>query len=119
MADQLNTNNISGFKDKRIDEICKEYDVTFDVKKRTALLQELDGILTSQYHYVMEWYPPSERFAYWNKFGHATGYDFNDRGVLRIARARHPAALVDRSAKGSKAPAGDAGSVNQNGDPSR
>jgi microcin C transport system substrate-binding protein len=73
LADQLNTNNISGFKDKRIDEICDEYDITFDVKKRTALLQELDGILTNQYQYVMDWYPPSERFAYWNKFGMPTG----------------------------------------------
>jgi microcin C transport system substrate-binding protein len=73
LADQLNTNNISGFKDKRIDEICDEYDKSFDVKKRTALLQELDGILTSQYHYVMDWYPPAERLAYWNKFGMPTG----------------------------------------------
>jgi microcin C transport system substrate-binding protein len=73
LADQLNTNNISGFKDKRIDEICDEYDIAFDVQKRTALLQELDGILTNQYHYVMDWYPPSERFAYWNKFGMPTG----------------------------------------------
>jgi len=73
LADQLNTNNISGFKDKRIDEICDEYDKSFDVKKRTALLQELDGILTNQYHYVMDWYPPAERLAYWNKFGYPLG----------------------------------------------
>jgi microcin C transport system substrate-binding protein len=73
LADPNDTNNISGFKDKRIDEICDEYDKSFDVKKRTALLQELDGILTSQYHYVLDWYAPAVRLAYWNKFGMPTG----------------------------------------------
>jgi len=73
MADKLDTTNVSGFKDKRIDEICDEYDITYDVQKRTQLLQELDGILTNQYHYVMEWYGPSHRVAYWNKFGMPQG----------------------------------------------
>jgi len=73
MADKLNSNNISGFKDKRIDEICDEYDATFDVQKRTQLLHELDGLLTNQYHYVMDWYVPAHRVAYWNKFGMPQG----------------------------------------------
>jgi microcin C transport system substrate-binding protein len=68
-ADVQNTNNISGFKDKRVDEICDKYDVEFDPKKRIELLKELDGILTGQYHYIMEWYAPAERIAYWNRFG--------------------------------------------------
>ena len=67
-----NTNNISGFKDKRIDEICDAYDHEFDPAKRATLLQELDGILTSQYQYILEWYGP-ERIAYWNKFGMPQG----------------------------------------------
>src|SRR5207237_9004100 len=72
-ADVPNTNNLTGFKDKRIDEICDQYDVEFDTAKRAALLRELDGILTSQHHTVMEWYPPSERVAFWNRFGHPKG----------------------------------------------
>lgn len=85
MADLDDTTNISGFKDKRIDEICKEYDASFDINKRTELLRELDGILTNQYHYVNEWYLPVQRFAYWNKFGFPQGNlsrigDFN--GIL-------------------------------------
>ena len=39
LADQLNTNNISGFKDPHIDQICDEYEKTFDVKKRIDLLR--------------------------------------------------------------------------------
>jgi microcin C transport system substrate-binding protein len=72
-ADVQNTNNISGFKNKRVDEICDAYDVEFDPNKRTAMLHELDGILTSQYHYILEWYLPSARIAYWNKFGMPQG----------------------------------------------
>lgn len=72
-ADVQNTNNISGFKDKRIDQITEQYDVEFDPAKRAALLRELDGILTNEHHYIMEWYPPSHRFAYWNRFGMPSG----------------------------------------------
>jgi microcin C transport system substrate-binding protein len=68
MADIENSTNISGFKDKRIDEICDQYDVTFDANKRTELIRELDGILTGQYHYIMQWYLPASRLAFWNKF---------------------------------------------------
>ncbi len=72
-ADVENTNNISGFKNKRIDEICEEYDITFDANRRTELLRELDGILTNEQHYLLEWYPPAARIAYWNKFGMPQG----------------------------------------------
>ena len=72
-ADVENTNNISGFKNKRVDEISDEYDITFDTNKRTRLLRELDNILTNEYHYILEWYPPAQRIAYWNKFGMPQG----------------------------------------------
>jgi microcin C transport system substrate-binding protein len=80
-ADVQNTNNISGFKDKRVDEICDAYDLEFNPAKRVALLQEIDGILTSQYHYILEWYLPSVRMAYWNKFGMPQG-TFSNIGDL-------------------------------------
>jgi microcin C transport system substrate-binding protein len=72
-ADVLNTNNITGLKNKRVDEICEQYDREFDPAKRAALLRELDGILMGEYHYIMEWYAPAERIAYWNKFGMPQG----------------------------------------------
>ena len=98
-ADVQNTNNISGFKDKRIDEICEQYDLEFDPAKRAALLRELDGILTNQHHYIMEWYPPSHRFAYWNKFGMPTGTLSRMGDDDRLTCPGHSAALVDRSAE--------------------
>ena len=48
-ADIENTNNITGVKDKRVDELIERYDVTFDTNERAELLKKLDGILASQY----------------------------------------------------------------------
>jgi len=72
-ADVPNTNNISGFKTKRIDEICDLYDVEFDLNKRVALIQELDGLLTGEYQYINLWYAPADRIAYWNRYGMPKG----------------------------------------------
>jgi microcin C transport system substrate-binding protein len=72
-ADVENTNNITGFKNKRIDELCDMYDVEFDAAKRAAILREMDGILTGQYNYVLQWSSPAQRFAYWNRFGMPQG----------------------------------------------
>ena len=72
-ADVQNTNNLSGIKDKRVDEICEQYDVEFDLAKRIALIKELDGILAGQYHYINNWYLPADRIAYWNRFGMPKG----------------------------------------------
>jgi microcin C transport system substrate-binding protein len=69
LADQKASTNITGFKDKRVDEILALYDQELDVKKRAALLKELDGIVTSQHHYLLEWSAPYTRMVFWNKFG--------------------------------------------------
>jgi len=71
--DRPNTNNITGYHDKKTDELCEKYDMEFDPVKREAILKELDGVIMSQYHYIMEWYPPAERVAYWNRYGMPQG----------------------------------------------
>jgi len=74
LADQKNNNNLTGFKNARVDELLVEYDREFDPERRVALIREIDGIVASQHHYVLGWYAPFERLAYWNKFGHPDGY---------------------------------------------
>lgn len=74
LADQDNTNNITGIKNKRIDEICKLEQTMFDPAQRITLLQELDSILVAENHYALNWYAPFTRIAYWNKFGHPEWY---------------------------------------------
>jgi microcin C transport system substrate-binding protein len=74
LADVNNTNNITGFKNKRVDELLDLYDREFDQQKRVAIIREIDGILTKSYEYILEWDMPYQRIAYWNKFGHPEGY---------------------------------------------
>ncbi len=86
-ADQKASTNITGFKDKRVDEIIALYDREFDVKKRALLLQELDGIVMSQHHYLLEWYAPYTRVVYANKFGQPKGL------ITRIGDSRDAVSL--------------------------
>ncbi|HWV58526.1 MAG TPA: extracellular solute-binding protein [Longimicrobiales bacterium] len=74
LADPNNTNNITGFKSARLDELAAAYDVMFDVEDRVAAIREIDGILASEFHYILEWYAPYQRIVYWNKFGHPESY---------------------------------------------
>ena len=74
MADVDNTNNVTGVKNARIDELCDAYDKMFDVGERIEAIREIDGILASEYHYILEWYPPYERILFWNRFGAPDGY---------------------------------------------
>jgi microcin C transport system substrate-binding protein len=74
LADVNNTNNITGIKDKRIDQLLDEYDLEFDQHKREAIIREIDGILANIHPYVLAWDAPFQRIAYWNKFGQPRGY---------------------------------------------
>jgi len=73
LADQDNTNNITGIKNARIDAILEGYDKMFDVEERIAAIREVDGILAENYLFVLSWYGPYQRFVYWNKFGMPEG----------------------------------------------
>jgi len=74
LADQQDNNNITGLKDKRIDELCDQYDKEFDQQKRAAIIREIDGIVAGHHHYALGWTAPFHRIAYWNKFGHPDSY---------------------------------------------
>ena len=74
LADVNNTNNITGFKSKRVDELLDLYDREFDQQKRIAIIREIDGIVSRSHEYILEWDMPFQRIAYWNKFGHPDGY---------------------------------------------
>lgn len=72
-ADMPNSTNWPGVKDARIDELCGEYNVTFDQQRRVAIIQEIDGILANLQPYALSWYYPSSRLAFYNKFGFPEG----------------------------------------------
>jgi microcin C transport system substrate-binding protein len=69
-ADQPNTTNWPGIKDKRIDELCAQYNVSFDKKERIKIVREIDGIACSYFGYGFGWDAPYQRIAFHNKFGY-------------------------------------------------
>ena len=74
LADVNNTNNITGFKNARVDEILAAYDKMFDLQDRIRAIREMDGILANAYQYILLWDAPYYRVLYLNKFGAPPGY---------------------------------------------
>ena len=69
LADQTGNNNVTGFKNARVDELSAQYNVEHDPEKRAALVREIDGIVYNEHPYVLGWYNPAVRVVYWNKIG--------------------------------------------------
>jgi microcin C transport system substrate-binding protein len=69
LADSTSNNNVTGFKNKRVDELCTEYDRAYDVKRRIEIVREIDGLVYKECPYVLGWYLPSIRFLAWDKIG--------------------------------------------------
>ena len=115
LADQNNSGNYTGFKNKRVDELLGHYDKEFDQKKRIATIREIDGIVANSHEYVLFWEAPYVRIAYWNKFGMPQGYfsrfgDYTDapglwwidpdkdaalKKAMADNNAKHPVGAVD------------------------
>lgn len=68
-ADKDNSNNITRFKNERVDELIELYEKEWDLEKRAKLIQELDGILAAEVPYLLDWDAPYFRFMWWDKFG--------------------------------------------------
>ncbi len=111
LADVNNTNNITGFKNARVDELLPIYDKEFDQQKRVAIIREIDGILANSHDYVLEWQAPFHRIGYWNKFGMPESYitRFNDQrdmiSLWWIDREKE-AALAKAQAENGSMPVG-------------
>jgi microcin C transport system substrate-binding protein len=74
LADVDNTNNITGFKSARVDQLLTEYDRMFDAEERVRVIREIDGIIANSHQYILHWSAPYTRVVYWNKFGAPLGY---------------------------------------------
>mgnify|MGYP000415703022 CR=1 FL=1 len=70
LADVPNTNNLSGYKNDRVDELIAQELVEFDQERRIEILQEIDGLLMESGQYALAWYGPFTRIGFWNKFGY-------------------------------------------------
>ncbi len=74
LADKKANNNIPGFKNDLVDQLCGLYDKTPDLAKRVQILRKIDGLIFSEHPYALGWYGPFARVAYWNKFGMPSTY---------------------------------------------
>lgn len=68
-ADRPAGQNITGFKNEKVDELIARQRTEFDVQKRNAIMREIDAILVEQVPYVLLWNINYTRLLYWNKFG--------------------------------------------------
>jgi len=74
LADTTQNNNVAGFKSRRVDRLCLEYDGCFDQDKRVELIREIDGLIFREHPYALGWYSNRVRILFWRKFGHPTRY---------------------------------------------
>lgn len=74
LADKNDNNNMPGFKNARVDELCKQYNVTFDRQEQKKIIREIDSIIFREHPYALGWYGPFQRILYWDKFGHPKNY---------------------------------------------
>ncbi len=70
LADSKYNNNISGFQNARVDELCAEYDREFDQKRRVEIIREIDGIYSDIHPAAWGIARMFCRLMYWDKFGH-------------------------------------------------
>ncbi len=68
-AELKSSNNITGFKNDRVDALIEMARGEFDVEVRHNIIREIDQILFEETPYVLLWHLDHTRLLYWNKFG--------------------------------------------------
>ena len=57
-----------------MDELCKEYNVTFDRARQKEIVREIDRLVFAEHPYALSWYGPHDRILFWDKLGHPDSY---------------------------------------------
>jgi microcin C transport system substrate-binding protein len=61
--------NITGFKDKQVDELIEKQKSIFDIAERNKIYRKIDQLIVKEMPYVLLWDINYHRLLYWNKFG--------------------------------------------------
>ena len=72
-ADDLASQNYTGFKDAEVDKLIEQQKTEMDLGKRNEILKKIDQRLLALSPYVLMWQSPSVRLLYWNRFGTPKG----------------------------------------------
>ncbi|MBN1254876.1 MAG: ABC transporter substrate-binding protein [Deltaproteobacteria bacterium] len=68
-ADQIATNNISGVKDSKVDQLTDAQKTEMSLDRRNDILKKIDKRLNEIIPYVFLWQADHNRILYWNRFG--------------------------------------------------
>lgn len=68
-ADRPSSNNITGFKDPRVDALIARQKTLYSVTERNAVCRQIDAILAESVPYVLLWNIDATRLLYWDLFG--------------------------------------------------
>ena len=68
-ADRKGGSNLTGFKNKKVDDLIEVQKTIFDIQKRNQIIREIDQIAYEAFPYVLLWNINYTRLLYWNKFG--------------------------------------------------
>jgi len=70
LADIPDNNNFFGFKNNRVDQLIKEYNIEFNLKNRIKIGKEIDKIVCDVHPVSFGIKRLYRRFVYWDKFGY-------------------------------------------------
>ena len=68
-ADSAGSRNLPGIKDPVVDSIVDRVIFATDREELVAAVRALDRVLLWNYYTIPQYYQPTMRYAYWNKFG--------------------------------------------------
>jgi len=68
-ADRPSGQNITGYKNTKVDVLIDAQRTEMDVRKRHEIVRRIDAILSRDIPYILLWNKKDTRLLYWNKFG--------------------------------------------------
>jgi microcin C transport system substrate-binding protein len=68
-ADRPSGNNLTGFKDPRVDALIEKQKTLFSITERNAVCREIDVLVAAAVPYVLLWNTDVTRLLHWDAFG--------------------------------------------------
>ncbi|MEL6343007.1 MAG: extracellular solute-binding protein [Myxococcota bacterium] len=67
LADSTSNNNITSFRSEPVDALIEAYLAEYDSEQRKGIIKEMDSLIYQEHPYILAWYNPAQRVAFWNQ----------------------------------------------------